>query len=778
MKASIHLLLLPLLLCTLPLTAQEPLWQWHLAVGDVELVADLPEQVLFTTEGVIGTVSPEHPNEIHLLDGLTPISDLDARMIRYSPSHKVTTVYYASGRIDLIYSDHIYNLVGISDNSNLNDKTATRIFYYKEYAFIAGHFGLMQIDLNNHQIVATAFLGKEVLDAFALDEKLYALTKEGLRSSTLSQNLQDPASWSLISGLPAKEMTSITALPDGSLWYIDSLKNLYRTTLTQASATPQMMAQSGWAQRLFPLADGVAVAGADSLLVWRSGGERIRIDLPARLQSLSGDSSADRLWFTAGGSLYKADLASASEGKVSLDKLSLEANAPNVNKHFYITFQHGRLYSVSGGRNYNAFWIPGHIQIYTPPRWDNWTYWQIVEQTNYIPVYDLVSIAVDPHDANHYFVGSWGEGLYEIQGRLILNRYTPDNAPFVRAWDNDSPTAHNVRVGSLCYDHRGNLWMAQGQGLVANPLVVRTPDGTMKAISYPDIELVNAFGPMLALPNGVKWLLIYHRSADGNNGVFIFDDKGTPLDQSDDEYRLVSKFVDRTGKEIAAKHYYDLALDPSGSLWIATDKGPICVANPSSFISQSTPLASRPVGGQEPNLYYVLDNMPITAIAIDALGNKWCGTGSDGLYLLSSDGTKLLAHYTKDNSPLLTNDVLSLAIDKERGVLYIATSAGLVSLYIGQTSDWSAQSKEVYIYPNPLRPEDPDLVTLTQLPAGTTVRILDGAGNLIYQEVAQTGELTITTRLPSGERYPSGIYHALLSDSEGKHSYSIPFAVI
>lgn len=778
MKASIHLLLLPLLLCPLPLTAQEPLWQWHLAVGDVELVADLPEQVLFTTEGVIGTVSPEHPNEIHLLDGLTPISDLDARMIRYSPSHKVSTVYYASGRIDLIYSDHIYNLVGISDNSNLNDKTATRIFYYKEYAFIAGHFGLMQIDLNNHQIVATAFLGKEVLDAFALDEKLYALTKEGLRSSTLSQNLQDPASWSLISGLPAKEMTSITALPDGSLWYIDSLKNLYRTTLTQASATPQMMAQSGWAQRLFPLADGVAVAGADSLLVWRSGGERIRIDLPARLQSLSGDSSADRLWFTAGGSLYKADLASASEGKVSLDKLSLEANAPNVNKHFYITFQHGRLYSVSGGRNYNAFWIPGHIQIYTPPRWDNWTYWQIVEQTNYIPVYDLVSIAVDPHDANHYFVGSWGEGLYEIQGRLILNRYTPDNAPFVRAWDNDSPTAHNVRVGSLCYDPRGNLWMAQGQGLVANPLVVRTPDGTMKAISYPDIELVNAFGPMLALPNGVKWLLIYHRSADGNNGVFIFDDKGTPLDQSDDEYRLVSKFVDRTGKEIAAKRYYDLALDPSGSLWIATDKGPICIANPSSFISQSTPLASRPVGGQEPNLYYVLDNMPITAIAIDALGNKWCGTGSDGLYLLSSDGTKLLAHYTKDNSPLLTNDILSLAIDKERGVLYIATSAGLVSLYIGQTSDWSAQSKEVYIYPNPLRPEDPDLITLTQLPAGTTVRILDGAGNLIYQEVAQTGELTITTRLPSGERYPSGIYHALLSDSEGKHSYSIPFAVI
>ena len=777
MKAPIHLLL-PLLLCTLPLAAQEQLWQWHLAVGDVELVADLPEQVLFTTGGVIGTVSPEHPDEIHLLDGMTPISDLDAEMIRYSPSQQVTTAYYTSGRIDLIYSDRIYNLVGISDNSMLNDKTATRIFYYKEFAFIAGHFGLMQIDLSHHQIVATAFLGKEVLDAFALDEKLYALTKEGLRSSTLSQNLQDPASWSLVEGLPQKGITAITALPDGSLWYIDNLNNLYRTTLAEANTTPQMMAQSGWAERLFPLADGVAVAGADSLLVWRASGERIRINLPAHLHSLSGDSSPDKLWFTADGALYKANLASASNGSVPLEKLTLEANAPKSNKHFYLTHQHSKLYSVSGGRRTNAYWQPGYIQIYTPPLWRTWDYREIRQQTGDIPVYDLVSIAVDPRDAEHYFVGSWGDGLYEIQGDQVVNRYTPDNAPFVRAWNDDSPTAHNVRVGSLCYDHRGNLWMAQGQGLIANPLVVRTPDGTMKAISYPDIELVNAFGPMLALPNGVKWLLIFHRSADGNNGVFIFDDKGTPLDQSDDEYRLVTKFVDRTGKEIAAKYYYDLALDPSGSLWIATDKGPISVASPSTFISQSTPLASRPVGGEEPNLYYVLDNMPITAIAIDALGNKWCGTGSDGLYLLSPDGTQLLAHYTKDNSPLLTNDVLSLAIDQERGELYIASSAGLVSLYIGQTSDWSAQSKEVYIYPNPLRPEDPDQVTLSKLPAGTTVRILDGAGNLIYQEVALTGQLTITTRLSSGERYPSGIYYALLSDSEGKHSYSIPFAVI
>lgn len=776
MKASIRPLLFSLLLSILPLHAQEQLWQWHLAVGEIDLVADLPEHILFTTQGFIGSISPDRPDEVHLLDGSTPIGDLDAEMMRYSPRHEVTTAYYSSGRIDLIYSDHIYNLLGISDNNILNDKVATRIFYHKDWVFIAGHFGLMQIDLKSHQIIATAFLGNKVLDAFALDEKLYALTEQGLRSSTFSQNIQDPASWREVEGLPQKGITTITALPDGTLWYIDNLHNLYRADLSYTDIAPQMMAQTGWAEQIFSIADGVAVAGADSLVIWNLQGERTKIDLPTRVQSLSGDSSTDQLWLTAGGSLYKANLSSAADGQLALESLEIHFNAPKVNKHFYLTLQHGRLYSVSGGRTTNAFWQRGYIQIYKAPTWSTWDHHQIEEQTEYIPFFDPVSIAVDPRDADHYFVASWGDGLYEMQGHLVLNRYTADNSLFVRAWNDDSPTAHNVRVGSLSFDQKGNLWMAQGS--VPNPIIVRTPDGEMKALSYPGIEHVNAFGSMLILRNGVKWLPIYHRDANGTNGVFIFDDKGTPLDSSDDEYRLVSKFVDRTGKEIAANKYYDLALDPTGALWIATDKGPISIASPSTFISQTSPIATRPVGGKEPNLYYVLDNMPITAIAIDALGNKWCGTASDGLYLLSPDGTELLAHYTKDNSPLLTNDVLFLTIDQHRGELYIATSAGLVSLYIGKTSDWSAQSKEVYIYPNPLRPEDPDQVTLSKLPAGTIVRILDSAGNLIYQETAQTGQLTITTRLPSGERYPSGIYHALLSDSEGKHSYTLAFAII
>lgn len=777
MKPLTYHSLFLLIITLLPLRAQEQLWQWHLAVGDIDLVADLPDYLLFTTQGVIGSLSPDRPNDIQLLDGLTPISDLDAQIMRYSPRHQVTTVYYSSGRIDLIYSDRIYNLTGISDNSMLNDKVVTRIFYHRGWVFLAGHSGLMQIDLNTHQIVATAFLGKIVLDAFAHDEQLYVLTDQGLFSSSFSQNIQDPDSWVPLDRFAKKGITSICSLPDGSVWYIDHSKDLYRISdLTSTTETAQVMAKGGWAERLLPVAAGIAVSGKDSVIVWRSQGEQIRIDLPDKLQSLSGDSSKDILWLTAGGKLYQANLSNTSTHKATLNLLDIKANAPKSNKHFYITHQQGRLYSVSGGRHTNAYWQRGYIQIYNPPLWSSWDYHQIAEQTKHVPFYDPVSIAVDPKDARHYFVGSWGDGLYEIQGALVLNRYTPDNSPLQRAWENSSTTAHNVRVGSLCIDNRGTLWMAQGS--VESPIVVRTAEGKMGAISYPGIAHVNAFGPMLALPNGVKWLLISHRDANATNGVFIFDDKGTPLDSSDDQYRLVNQFVDRTGKEIATKNYYDLALDPSGSLWIATDKGPISISSPSTFISQSTPIASRPIGGQAPNLYYVLDNMPITAIAVDALGNKWCGTNSDGLYLLSPDGSKLLAHYTKDNSPLLTNDIISLAIDIKLGQLYIGSSVGLVSLYIGQTNNWVNQSKEVYVYPNPLRPEDPDLITLSRLPAGTTVRILDSAGNLLYQEVALVGQLTITTRLPSGERYPSGIYYALLSDSEGRHSHTISFAVI
>ncbi|KGN76968.1 hypothetical protein HR17_01395, partial [Porphyromonas gulae] len=122
-------------------------------------------------------------------------------------------------------------------------------------------------------------------------------------------------------------------------------------------------------------------------------------------------------------------------------------------------------------------------------------------------------------------------------------------------------------------------------------------------------------------------------------------------------------------------------------------------------------------------MFYVLDNVPITTIAVDAMNRKWLGTESNGLYLISEDGLQVLRHYHKDNSPLLDNRILSLAIDEGKGLLYIGTGFGLNVLETATSPENQTKRPSAIAYPNPLRPEHPDGITLEGLPAGANIHI-------------------------------------------------------
>ena len=107
-----------------------------------------------------------------------------------------------------------------------------------------------------------------------------------------------------------------------------------------------------------------------------------------------------------------------------------------------------------------------------------------------------------------------------------------------------------------------------------------------------------------------------------------------------------------------------MAVDHNGSVWMGSDIGIFGVYNAAGALSSnSTPIAVRPVGGEEPNLYYVLDKVTVTDIVVDKLNHKWVATQGTGLYLLSEDCSKILAQYTVENSPLLSNNILSIALN-------------------------------------------------------------------------------------------------------------------
>ena len=72
-----------------------------------------------------------------------------------------------------------------------------------------------------------------------------------------------------------------------------------------------------------------------------------------------------------------------------------------------------------------------------------------------------------------------------------------------------------------------------------------------------------------------------------------------------------------------------------------------------------------------------------TAIYIDQGNRKWIGTVDDGVFLMNEDGTKTLEHFTTDNSPLPSNNILSITENGLDGSLFFGTSQGMVE-YGGQ----------------------------------------------------------------------------------------------
>ena len=85
-------------------------------------------------------------------------------------------------------------------------------------------------------------------------------------------------------------------------------------------------------------------------------------------------------------------------------------------------------------------------------------------------------------------------------------------------------------------------------------------------------------------------------------------------------------------------------------------------------------------------------------------------------------------------------------------------------------SEGKADYSEVYAYPNPVRPEQADQVTIVGLMSDSNVKITDIAGHLIYQAKSLGGQLTWNCRNYRGERVASGVYLVLAATPEGQES--------
>jgi ligand-binding sensor domain-containing protein len=461
---------------------------------------------------------------------------------------------------------------------------------------------------------------------------------------------------------------------------------------------------------------------------------------------------------------------------LTLRATQIKPNSPRRNWFHSVSWpQSGRLLVVGGCHNYSGINYPGTVMIYEN---DRWSYLDENFQTGL--VYENLTEAVqDPNDPDHIFVGSTGQGLYEFKKGKFSKLYSSNNSALTSILnDTEYNKLNYVRISALQFDKEGNLWMANNE--TDTIIKVLEPDGNWFGLYYSEMSGLPTYKQMRFDDNGRLWI---NSSRGIKPGLFCIDLNGTPKNNKDDRIKYSGSVFtnqDGTTEEIYDVYFYEW--DLNGEIWMGTNRGIFVLRNPDDFINDPNPVFERIKIARNDGsglADYLFNGVMTTCMYIDQGNRKWIGTLNQGVFLISADGTQTLEHFTSSNSPLPSDNILSITEDGLNGSLFFGTSLGMVE-YGGQARDPEETLSEsnILVYPNPVKPGFDGYVTITGLTEWSTIRITDNSGRLINMGTSNGGSYSWNLTDMNGRQVSSGVYHAIITDSDNNKSESTSITIV
>ncbi len=384
---------------------------------------------------------------------------------------------------------------------------------------------------------------------------------------------------------------------------------------------------------------------------------------------------------------------------------------------------------------------------------------------------DNLSIDVDPNDNTHIFV-SGRTGLYEFKNKKLVKHYNIDNSPLQSALGNNN--IYTV-IESIKFDKDGNLWLLNSMAS-SQSIIELTKEG--KWISHHTTALLNknkqSLGAMQGLmfdSRSMMWFVNRHWVIPS---FFCYQPSIKLL-------KSYKKFINTDNDVIEVNRVECIAEDLEHNIWIGTNTGPLLLK--ASQISQNDNVKLEQIKinrNDGTNLAdYLLNGVHIYSMAIDGANRLWFGTLGNGVYLISSDYTKEIKHFTKANSPLLSNNIESIAINNTTGEVFFGTDKGLCSYLSDANLAQKEMTKEtVYAYPNPVDPNYNGLITITGLSFNSDIKIVTSNGILVSTGRSNGGIFIWDGKDLNGNRVASGIYMVQTADNNGDKGTICKIAII
>jgi len=746
-------------------------WRDHLPFNSFSSVTEAGNTIFGATPYAILTYDKAEQS-IERFSKINGLSDIGISDVRYNEAMQTVVVAYRNTNIDLFKGNTIINVPDIKRKPILGNKVINKISFRDDYAYLSCGFGIVVLDLAGEEIRDTWYIGPQgsqvnVFDLTHNDTAFFAATEDGIFYANIDHpNLADFSAWSRLGSAP---------YPYSPYDLIESYAGKVVVNLKKggniAEDTIFYFDGSTWTRLFFEDNLGVNNINANNgkLVISLNYAGKVFNEDMVEEQSIftynPGTPMLNDAIYDKEGSVWIADARSGlvksfSEG---WESMVINPGGPYNANVFSMTAAGDHIWVASGG--YTGTWSPLYL-FYGAYRFydETWENFNSLTTPEISDIRDIVTIAVNPSNINQAYLGVFRNetGLIEITGDEVTNRFTEENSE-LQKWE----AAGTIALTGLDYDSQGSLWtLCSGAEKL---LAEMKADGSWASYSLGgSASAVDARGLFVDSYNQ-KWILFRHTNSNPNF-MAVYDETNPPGDQ----LRLLRS--ESGVGNIPGTNVFSIAQDLDGEVWIGTDEGIGIFYSPSTLLTSNDYDAVRPLVDFDGYVQYLLETEVVTAIAVDGDNRKWIGTERSGVFLLSADGSEQIYHFTEDNSPLFSNQVIDIAINAD-GEVFMATASGIIA-FKGSASEPSETFSDVYAYPNPVKDGYDGWIAVKGLMKDSDIRITDINGVLIYATRSEGGQAVWNGRNFDGRKARPGVYLVFASNEDGSEKMVTKILII
>ncbi len=690
-------------------------------------------------------------NSINRLSKVNGLSDIGISIIRYNPSADIMFVGYTNTNIDII--DNQGDVVNIPDIYNkyiLGDKVINNVFFNSNFAYVCCGFGIVVIDLNRYEVKDTYIIGPNgsylgVNDLTICNNIFYAATTNGVYYATADNPfLADFSQWKRITSLHLGTSDNFSQIETFDGYVVANFSdNEHNTDILYAIAdTTSVEYFVNGNQRVLS-----ELRSCDDRIIVTEKAKQIKVyDTNRNMIFSSNDSEPLSTVFDKKRNCYWTGSNTKSLVKVHNDGdyEVIPFNGPYSDRAFSLNASGNIIWVAAGG--YTSTWGPTWSHIgFSRYDGDNWSQFNQKNYHAWDTITDITWVKSDPVNSNIFYAASYSKGLVVFEGNDIKTVYSQYNSSLGKHYFYFTDYTF---VTGFDFDSNNNMWIANSGS--DKMLSVWRRDGTWQAYNIGNTEI----GRIMVDDNDIKWIAL----RGGEITVFNGNTRKT-----------VNKGANSGALPGDANCF---VTDNKGTVWVGTTDGVGLFYDSKRIFNNNNYACSRiliPRNDGSGQADYLLSGQSVLAIAVDGANNLWFGT-NNGVIHTSNDGQTTYHHFTMENSPLLSDKVTDIAIDDD-GNVYFATDKGIIS-YKGTATAGNEKNSNVIVYPNPVRPENSDIVGIKGLVTDALVKITTTSGAFVTHLQAEGGQAIWDCTDINGSKVQPGIYLIFVSDETGKETYA------